>query len=182
MQARLYKIYKDSVAVELKDKFGYQNIHQVPVLKKIVVNMGVGEGSQNLEVLEKAMEELSAITGQQSAMLRAKKSIANFKIRRGDPVGCKVTLRRHKMYEFMDRLINVALPRVRDFQGIPANKGFDAQGNYTLGLKEQTIFPEINLDRVKRVQGMDISFVTTAKSRDEVYALLAAFNFPFRRK
>ena len=182
MQARLYKIYKESIAVELKEKFGYKNIHQVPALKKIVVNMGVGEGAKSLEVLEKAMEELSAITGQQPVMLRAKKSIANFKIRRGDPVGCKVTLRRDKMYEFLDRLINVALPRVRDFQGIPSNKGFDSGGNYTLGLKEQTIFPEVNLDKVKKAQGMDISFVTTAKSRDEVHALLEAFNFPFRRK
>ncbi|MDP8253294.1 MAG: 50S ribosomal protein L5 [Candidatus Kaelpia aquatica] len=182
MQARLYKIYKDKIAAELTDKFGYCNTHQVPVLKKIVVNMGVGEGSQNLEVLEKATEELSMITGQKPVVRRAKKSIANFKIRQGNPVGCKVTLRRDKMYEFLDRLINVALPRVRDFQGIPSNKGFDAGGNYTLGLKDQTIFPEINLDKVKRVQGMDISFVTTAKSRDEVHALLEAFNFPFRRK
>ncbi|MDP8216069.1 MAG: 50S ribosomal protein L5 [Candidatus Kaelpia imicola] len=182
MQARLYEIYKNKIVAELKDKFGFRNIHQVPSLKKIVVNMGVGEGSQSLEVLERAMEELSMITGQQPAIRRAKKSIANFKIRQGDSVGCKVTLRRDKMYEFLDRLINIALPRVRDFQGIPGNKGFDAGGNYTLGLKEQTIFPEINLDKVKRVQGMDISFVTTAKNRDEVYALLSAFNFPFRRK
>ena len=182
MQARLYKIYKDKIAAELKEKFGYRNIHQVPALKKIVVNMGVGEGSQNLEVLERAVEELSTITGQQPAIRRAKKSIANFKIRQGDPVGCKVTLRRDKMYEFLDRLINIALPRVRDFQGISSSKGFDAGGNYTLGLKEQTIFPEINLDKVKRVQGMDISFITTAKSRDEAYALLSAFNFPFRRR
>ena len=182
MQARLYKIYKESITAELKEKFGYKNIHQVPALKKIVVNMGVGEGAQSLEVLEKAMEELSTITGQQPAMRRAKKSIANFKIRRGNPVGCKVTLRRDKMYEFLDRLINVALPRVRDFQGVPSNKGFDSGGNYTLGLKEQTIFPEVNLDKVKRAQGMDISFVTTASSRDEAHALLSAFNFPFRRK
>ena len=182
MQTRLYKMYKESITAELKEKFGYKNIHQVPALKKIVVNMGVGEGAKSLEVLEKAMEELSAITGQQPVMLRAKKSIANFKIRRGDPVGCKVTLRRDKMYEFLDRLINVALPRVRDFQGIPSNKGFDSGGNYTLGLKEQTIFPEVNLDKVKKAQGMDISFVTTASSRDEVHALLSAFNFPFRRK
>jgi large subunit ribosomal protein L5 len=182
MQARLYKIYKEKIAAELKEQFGYKNIHQVPILKKIVVNMGIGEGSQSLEILEKAMEELATITGQKPAIRRAKKSIANFKIRRGNPVGCKVTLRRDKMYEFLDRLINVALPRVRDFQGIPANKGFDSGGNYTLGLKEQTIFPEINLDKVKRVQGMDISFVTTAGNREEVYALLSAFNFPFRRK
>jgi len=182
MQARLYKIYKESITAELKEKFGYKNIHQVPALKKIVVNMGVGEGAQSLEVLEKAMEELSTITGQQPAMRRAKKSIANFKIRRGNPVGCKVTLRRDKMYEFLDRLINVALPRVRDFQGVPSNKGFDSGGNYTLGLKEQTIFPEVNLDKVKKAQGMDISFVTTASSRDEAHALLSAFNFPFRRK
>ena len=182
MQARLYKIYKESITAELKEKFGYKNIHQVPALKKIVVNMGVGEGAKSLEVLEKAMEELSTITGQQPAMRRAKKSIANFKIRRGNPVGCKVTLRRDKMYEFLDRLINVALPRVRDFQGVPSNKGFDSGGNYTLGLKEQTIFPEVNLDKVKKAQGMDISFVTTASSRDEAHALLSAFNFPFRRK
>ncbi|MDD5613721.1 MAG: 50S ribosomal protein L5 [Candidatus Omnitrophica bacterium] len=182
MKSRLYIQYKEKVVPQLKEKFGYKNIHQVPCLKKIVINMGIGEGSANLEVLEKAMEELAFIAGQKPSIRRAKKSIANFKIRKGMPVGCKVTLRRDTMYEFLDRLVNIALPRVRDFQGIVDSKGFDTRGNYTLGLSEQTIFPEINLDKIKQVQGMDISFVTTAHTRDEVYELLKLFGFPFRRK
>jgi len=182
MKARLYTTYKEKVIPLLIEKFGYKNIHQIPSIRKIVINMGLGEAVTNKELLEKAMEELSLITGQKPSVRRAKKSIANFKIRRGMPVGCKVTLRKDKMYEFFDRLINVALPRVRDFQGVPSNRGFDTRGNYTLGLKEQTIFPEINLDKVKKVQGMDITFVTTAGTRDEAFELLKAFGMPFRRK
>ena len=182
MKTRLYTAYKEKVIPLLIEKFGYKNIHQVPGVRKIVINMGLGEAVTNKELLEKAMEELALITGQKPAVRRAKKSIANFKIRRGMPVGCKVTLRKDKMYEFFDRLINVALPRVRDFQGIPSSRGFDTRGNYTLGLKEQTIFPEINLDKVKKAQGMDITFVTTAGTRDEAFELLKAFGMPFRRK
>jgi large subunit ribosomal protein L5 len=181
MKARLYKLYKEKIVPELMQKFGYKNIHQVPKLVKIVINMGVGEGAHNIEVLEKAMQELALITGQKPIITRARKSIANFKIRKGMPVGCKVTLRRDRMYEFFDRLVNVALPRVRDFQGVPLS-GFDGGGNYTLGIKEQTIFPEIDLDKVTRIQGMDITFVTTAKTREEAYELLKALGMPFRRK
>ncbi|MDP8233968.1 MAG: 50S ribosomal protein L5 [Candidatus Saelkia tenebricola] len=182
MKSRLYGIYKEKIVPQLIEKFGYKNMHQIPQMKKIVINMGLGDTSSNKEVLEKAMEELALIAGQKPTVRCAKKSIANFKIRQGVPVGCKVTLRREKMYEFFDRLINVALPRVRDFQGIPANRGFDARGNYTVGLKEQTIFPEINLDKVKKIQGMDITFVTTAKNKEEAFELFQAFGVPFRRK
>lgn len=181
MKARLYKLYKEKIVPELMQKFGYKNIHQVPRLVKIVINMGVGEGAHNMEVLEKAMQELALITGQKPIITRARKSIANFKIRKGMPVGCKVTLRRDRMYEFFDRLVNVALPRVRDFRGVPLS-GFDGGGNYTLGIKEQTIFPEIDLDKVTRIQGMDITFVTTARTREEAYELLKALGMPFRRK
>ncbi len=181
MQARLLKVYRENIAPQLEEKFGYKNKHQIPHLEKMVINMGVGEGSQNFEFLEKAMEELAQITGQRPAIRRAKKSIANFKIRKGMPVGCMVTLRRNKMYEFFDRLVNVALPRVRDFQGLHTNRGFDRGGNYTLGLKEQTIFPEINLDKVKRIQGMDITFVTTASDAKEAQELLRLLGMPFRR-
>lgn len=182
MKSRLYKLYREEIVPELMEKFGYKNIHQVPRLEKIVINMGVGEGAENFEVLEKAMEELATITGQKPVIRRAKKSIANFKIRKGMPVGCKVTLRKDRMYEFFDRLVNVALPRVRDFRGVSAKNGFDRGGNFTLGLKEQTIFPEINLDKVKRIQGMDISIVTTTRRKEEAYELLKALGMPFRRK
>lgn len=182
MKARLYELYKDKIIPELIQEFGYKNVFQVPQLVKIVLNMGVGEAVQNRDILENAMQELATITGQKPSLTRAKKSIANFKIRKGVALGCKVTLRRDKMYEFMDRLVNVALPRVRDFQGLPLSKGFDARGNYTLGLKEQTIFPEINLDKVKRIQGMDITFVTTASTKEEAFKLLKLLGMPFRRK
>ncbi len=182
MKARLYKIYIEKIVPELIQKFGYKNIHCVPKLDKIVMNMGVSEGVQNLEVLEKAMEELALIAGQKPVMRRAKKSIANFKLRKGQPVGCKVTLRKDTMYEFFDRLVNIALPRVRDFQGIPDNRGFDSRGNFTMGLKEQTIFPEINIDKVKKIQGMDITFVTTAQNKEESFELLRSLGLPFRRK
>jgi large subunit ribosomal protein L5 len=182
MKARLYNYYREKVVPELIAKFGYKNIHQVPRLHKITINMGVGEGAHNIEILDKAVEELAQITGQRPVITRAKKSISNFKIRKGMPVGCKVTLRGDRMYEFFDRLVNVALPRVRDFQGLPTNKGFDSGGNYTLGIKEQTIFPEINLDKVKNIQGMDITFVTTAKTKEEAMELLRLLGMPFRRK
>lgn len=182
MRARLYNYYREKVIPELIAKFEYKNIHQVPKLYKIIINMGVGEGAHNIEILDRAVEELAQITGQRPMITRAKKSISNFKIRKGMPVGCKVTLRGDKMYEFFDRLVNVALPRVRDFQGVPTNKGFDGGGNYTLGLKEQTIFPEINLDKVKNIQGMDITFVTTAKTKEEAMELLKLLGMPFRRK
>ena len=182
MKARLYTEYKEKIIPLLIEKFEYKNIHQVPGVRKIVINMGLGEVAENKELLEKAAAELALIAGQKPAIRQARKSIANFKIRRGMPVGCKVALMKDKMYEFFDRLVNAALPRVRDFQGIPENRGFDTRGNYTLGLKEQTIFPEINLDKVKKIQGMDITFVTTAGTKDEAYELLKGFGMPFRRK
>jgi large subunit ribosomal protein L5 len=180
MEARLYKLYKEEIVPKLVEKFKYKNLLRVPHLEKIVINMGVGEGAKNIEILEKAMQELTLISGQKSVITRAKKSIANFKIRKGMPIGCKVTLRKDRMYEFFDRLVNVALPRVRDFRGI-SPKGFDSGGNFTLGLKEQAIFPEINLDKVSRIQGMDITFVTTAKTKDEAYELLILMGMPFRK-
>lgn len=180
MRARLYKIYKDKIVPKLMEEFKYKNKHQVPKLEKIVVNMGVGEGAHNYEVLERAMEELALITGQKPIITRAKKSISNFKIRKGMPVGCKVTLRKDRMYEFFDRLVNIALPRVRDFRGLSLH-GFDGGGNYTFGLKEQTIFPEVNLDKVTKIQGMDITIVTTAKTKEEAYVLLKLLGMPFSR-
>ena len=179
--ARLQEYYRDTVVGQLKEKFSYQNIMEVPRLEKITVNIGLGEAIGDKKVIEKALGDLSKITGQQPIVTKARKSVASFKIRDGYPIGCKVTLRRERMYEFLDRLVTIALPRVRDFRGIP-RKSFDGQGNYNLGVKEQIIFPEINFDQVDAIRGMDIAFTTSARTDEEGMALLEAFGFPFRAR
>jgi large subunit ribosomal protein L5 len=175
---RMQKRYLDEVRASMTKEFGYTNPMQVPKLEKIVINMGVGDATADAKKLDAAVEELTALSGQRPVKTMAKKAIAGFKIRKGLPIGCKVTLRKARMYEFMDRLITIALPRVRDFRGI-TGKGFDGRGNFAMGLKEQIIFPEINYDRVESVRGMDIQFVTTAKTDAEAKALLKAFDLPF---
>lgn len=178
---RLQKHYRDVVRVELKKEFGYTNVMQIPVLEKIVINMGVGEAAGDQKKLDAAVAELTLIAGQRPVKTVAKKAIAGFKIREGLPIGAKVTLRADRMFEFLDRLVTIALPRVRDFRGIPMNKGFDGRGNFTLGVKEQIIFPEIVYDKVDAVRGMDICFVTSAKTDAEAKALLKGFNLPFAK-
>ena len=178
--ARLKEFYDREIVAKMKEKFGYTNPMQVPKLDKIVVNMGVGEAKENVKVLESAVRDMEIITGQKAVITKSKKSIANFKIREGMPIGCKVTLRGEKMYEFADRLINLALPRVRDFRGVNPN-GFDGRGNYSMGIKEQLIFPEIEYDKVDKVRGMDICFVTTANTDEEARYLLTLFNMPFSK-
>jgi large subunit ribosomal protein L5 len=177
---RLRRHYDDVVRKALVEEFGYKNPMEVPKLEKIVINMGVGEAAGDQKKLDAAVGELTLIAGQKPVRTRAKKAIAGFKIREGQAIGCKVTLRKARMYEFLDRLVTVALPRVRDFRGIPGNRGFDGRGNYALGLKEQIVFPEINYDKVDTVRGMDIVFVTTAKTDKEAKALLRAFQLPFQ--
>ena len=172
--------YEKVVVPALIKKFGYKNIMEVPKLDKIVVNMGVGEAKDNAKVLESAVKDMETITGQKAVLTRAKNSIANFKIREGMAIGCKVTLRGEKMYDFLDRLVNLALPRVRDFRGVKANS-FDGRGNYTMGIKEQLIFPEIEYDKVDKIRGMDIVFVTTAKTDEEARELLRLFGMPFAK-
>ncbi len=178
--ARLKEIYKKKVAPALKKEFNYDNPMQVPSISKIVVNMGCGEASQNSKLIEGALSDMTAITGQKPVITRARKSIANFKLRDGMPVGCRVTLRGDQMWEFLDRLVNVALPRIRDFKGV-SPKSFDGRGNFTLGIKEQIIFPEIEYDKVDKVRGMDITICTTANTNDEGRALLKQFSMPFRK-
>ena len=178
--SRLKEQYQNEIVDAMIKKFGYKNIMEVPKLDKIVVNMGVGEAKENAKLLEAAIKDMEAITGQKAVATKAKKSIANFKIREGMAIGCKTTLRGEKMYEFMDRLINLALPRVRDFRGVNPN-AFDGRGNYALGIKEQLIFPEIEYDKVDKVRGMDIIFVTTAKTDEEARELLTQFNMPFAK-
>jgi len=178
--SRLKDQYQDKIVDALMKKFGYKNKLQVPKLDKIVVNMGVGEAKENAKILEAAVKDMETITGQKAVVTKAKKSVANFKIREGMPIGCKVTLRGEKMYEFVDRLINLALPRVRDFRGVNPN-AFDGRGNYALGIKEQLIFPEIEYDKIDKIRGMDIIFVTTAKTDEEARELLAQFNMPFTK-
>lgn len=180
-EARLYTQYKDEIISKMEEDFGYDNIMAVPKLQKIVINSGVGEATENEKVLETVTENLAKISGQKPIQTKATKSISNFKLREGVPVGCKVTLRKKIMYEFLDRLINLALPRERDFQGVP-DKSFDGRGNYTLGIKEHTIFPEINTDNVDKVHGMDITFVTSAETDEESYALLKHFGMPFVKR
>ena len=177
-RARLHEQYEMTIRPALMQEFGYKNPMQVPKLEKIVINMGVGEATGDQKKLDAAVEELTVISGQKPVKTHAKRAIAGFKIRKGLPIGCKVTLRKARMYEFMDRLINIALPRVRDFRGIQG-KGFDGRGNFAMGLREQIVFPEINYDRVESVRGMDIQFVTTAKTDAEAKALLRAFDLPF---
>ena len=178
--SRLKDLYNDEIVDALTKKFGYKNVMEVPKLDKIVINMGVGEAKDNAKLLESAVKDLETITGQKAVLTRAKKSVANFKIREGLAIGCKVTLRGERMYEFLDRLVNLALPRVRDFRGVNAN-GFDGRGHYSLGIKEQLIFPEIEYDKVDKVRGMDVIFVTTAKTDEEARELLKLFNMPFAK-
>ena len=178
--ARLKERYLDEIVDAMMKKFEYKNVMQVPKLDKIVINMGVGEAKENSNVLDTAISDLEIITGQKAVVTRAKKSVANFKLREGQPIGCKVTLRGEKMYEFADRLINLALPRVRDFRGVNPN-AFDGRGNYALGIKEQLIFPEIEYDKVDKVRGMDVIFVTTAHTDEEARELLAQFGMPFKK-
>ena len=178
--SRLKETYANEIVKAMVDKFGYKNIMEVPKLDKIVVNMGVGEAKENAKVLESAVADMEKIAGQKAVITKAKKSVANFKIREGQAIGCKVTLRGEKMYDFCDRLVNLALPRVRDFRGVNAN-GFDGRGNYALGIKEQIIFPEIEYDKIDKVRGMDIIFVTTAKTDEEARELLRLFNMPFAK-
>lgn len=177
--SRLKDLYQGTVAGAMRERFGYKNAMAVPRLEKVVLNMGVGDAVQNAKVLDSAVGDLSIITGQRPVVTRAKRSIAAFKIRTGMAIGCKVTLRGERMYEFLDRLFNVALPRVRDFRGI-STKGFDGRGNYSLGIKEQLIFPEIDYDKVEKIRGMDVVIVTSAKSDEEAHALLKLMGAPFR--
>ncbi len=179
--SRLLAIYKKDVVPVLMKKFNYSSVMQVPKLEKIVVNMGVGAAVTEQKALDEAVRDLEAITGQKASLRKAKKAISNFKLREGMAIGAMVTLRKDRMYEFLDRIINVSLPRVRDFKGL-SDKSFDGRGNYTFGVKEQIIFPEINVDKVTRVNGMDITFVTSAKTDNEAFELLTAFGFPFRKK
>jgi len=179
-KTRLQDRYKDEVVPALKKEFGYDNVMQVPRLQKIVINFGLGEATQNPKVIERTVEQLAAISGQKPIITRARKSIANFKLRENMPIGVKVTLRRERMFEFLDRLMTIALPRVRDFRGV-SPKGFDGRGNFTMGLREQIIFPEINYDQVDKVRGMNITMVTTATNDAESKALLTHFGMPFRK-
>jgi large subunit ribosomal protein L5 len=175
---RLQALYQETIRAELQKQFGYKNPMQVPKLEKIVINMGLGEAVDDGKVIDVAVNELSLISGQKPVVTRSRKSIAGFKLRENLPIGAKVTLRKQRMYEFLDRLINTAMPRIRDFRGI-SGKSFDGRGNYTLGLKEQLVFPEISYDKVDKVRGMDVSFITTAKTNEEAKALLAGFQLPF---
>ena len=178
--SRLKELYLNEIKDEMQKKFEYKNVMEIPKLDKIVINMGVGEAKENAKILDTAVKDLETITGQKAVVTRAKNSVANFKLREGQPIGCKVTLRGDKMYEFLDRLVNLALPRVRDFRGVNPN-AFDGRGNYALGIKEQIIFPEIEYDKVDKVRGMDIIFVTTANTDEEARELLAKFNMPFAK-
>jgi large subunit ribosomal protein L5 len=178
---RLLEVYKKEMVAKLKEELGFSSVMQVPKITKITINMGVGEAAVDKKVLTNAIAELEKISGQKAVQTLSRKSIAGFKIREGWPIGCKVTLRRAKMYEFLDRLITIALPRVRDFRGISA-KSFDGRGNYSLGIREQIVFPEIEYDKIDAIRGMDITITTSAKTNKEAFALLKAFNFPFREK
>ena len=181
MSSRLKEVYTNEIVDAMIKKFGYKNIMQVPKLEKIVINMGIGEAKENVKILESAMKDLEIIAGQKPIQTRAKKSVANFKIREGMPIGCKVTLRGDRMYEFLDRLVNLALPRVRDFRGVNPN-AFDGRGNYALGIKEQLIFPEIEYDKIDRIRGMEVAFVTSAKTDEECAELLRLMGMPFAEK
>jgi large subunit ribosomal protein L5 len=181
MKARLWEKYKKEIVPEMMKKFGFKNVMEVPRLEKIVVNMGVGEAITDIKILEKAAEELALITGQKPVICRAKKAVSNFKIKKGNPIGCKVTLRRDMMYIFLDKLINIALPRIRDFRGVSPNS-FDQNYNFSLGLNEQVIFPEIDYDKVSRIQGMDISIIIrNSKSKEQSLELLKLFGMPFSK-
>ena len=176
---RLQDYYKNTVVARLMDQFGYKSVMQVPRIEKITLNMGLGEAVGDKKIIERALEDLTAIAGQKPIVTKARKSVAGFKIREGWPIGCKVTLRRDRMYEFLDRLVSIAIPRIRDFRGFSA-KAFDGRGNYSLGVREQIIFPEIDYDKIDALRGLDITITTSAKNDDEGRALLAAFNFPLK--
>lgn len=178
MATRLYQMYLDTIRPGLQDQFGYKNVHQIPKLDKIVLNMGVGEAVADSKKVDAAVNDMTLIAGQKPVVTKASRSIAGFKLREGMPIGCKVTLRRNQMYEFMDRLVTIALPRVRDFRGL-SPKGFDRRGNYNMGLREQLIFPEIQYDKIDEIRGMNITICTTAPTDDEARALLAGFKMPF---
>ena len=178
--AKLHEVYKDKVVAELQKKFGFSSVMQVPQIEKITLNMGVGEALADKKILENAVADLEAISGQKPLITKARKSVAGFKIREGYPIGCKVTLRGERMWDFFERLVSIAIPRIRDFRGVSA-KSFDGRGNYSMGVREQIIFPEIDYDKVDRVRGMDITITTSAKSDEEGRALLEAFNFPFKK-
>ena len=177
--ARLYEFYKDKVAKDLMKQFGYKSVMEVPRIEKITLNMGVGEAIGDRKVMDNAVSDMEKIAGQKAVVCLARKSVAGFKVREGWPIGCKVTLRRDRMYEFLDRLVNIAIPRIRDFRGMNP-KGFDGRGNYNMGVREQIIFPEIDYDKIDALRGLDISITTTATTDEEGRALLAAFNFPFK--
>jgi large subunit ribosomal protein L5 len=179
--SRLQNYYKETVVPQLTEKFSYSNVMEVPRLTKITLNMGVGEAVGDKKVMDRAVGDMTAVAGQKPIVTYARKSVASFKIRDGWPVGCKVTLRRERMYEFLDRLVNIAIPRVRDFRGLN-RRSFDGKGNYSMGVKEQIMFPEIDYDQIDMIRGMDITITTTAKSDEEALALLQAFNFPFRER
>ena len=178
--ARLHKIYIETVAPQLKEKLGLDNVMQVPKVTKITLNMGVGEAVNDKKLIQKAVDDMTLISGQKASVTAARKSVASFKIRDGYPIGCKVTLRRERMYEFLDRLINIAIPRIRDFRGLNP-KAFDGRGNYNMGVQEQIVFPEVDYDNVEAVRGMDIAITTTAINNEQGRALLEAFNFPFKK-
>jgi len=180
-EARLYTQYKDEIVDNMQEQFEYDSVMAVPKLEKIVINSGVGEAVENEKRLDTVSDNIAKISGQKPIITKSKKSISNFKIRKGQPIGCKVTLRKKKMYEFLDRLINLALPRTRDFQGVP-DKSFDGRGNYNLGIKEHTIFPEINTEEVDNIHGIDVTFVTSAETDEEAYTLLKEFGMPFQRR
>lgn len=179
-EARLYTYYKDEIVKKLTEEFKYDNLMAVPKLQKIVINVGVGNAINDTKELDSVVENIAQITGQKPVKTKAKKSISNFKLREGMPIGCKVTLRGKIMFEFLDRLINLALPRTRDFQGVP-NKSFDGRGNYTMGIKEHTVFPEIDVDKTNQIHGMDITFVTNAETDEEAFTLLKHFGMPFKK-
>lgn len=178
--ARLQNLYRESVAQNLKERFGYGSLMQVPKVEKVTLNMGVGEAVGDKKILDSAVNDLQLISGQKPVVTLARKSVAGFKIREGWPIGCKVTLRRRRMYEFLDRLINVAIPRIRDFRGF-SRRAFDGRGNYSLGIKEQIVFPEIDYDKIDAIRGLDVAITTSARTDEEALALLAGFKFPFRQ-
>jgi large subunit ribosomal protein L5 len=180
MMAKLHEIYKDTVVAELQEKFGFSSVMQVPQIEKITLNMGVGEALADKKILDNAVADLESISGQKPLITKARKSVAGFKVREGYPIGCKVTLRGERMWDFFERLVSIAIPRIRDFRGVSA-KSFDGRGNYSMGVREQIIFPEIDYDKVDRVRGMDITITTSAKTDEEGRALLEAFNFPFKK-
>jgi len=178
---RAFKKYKEEIVPYMMKKFGYKNINQVPKVVKVSLNMGIGDAKQDTKLLDSAINDLTIISGQKPAITKAKKAISNFKLRAGMPIGCNVTLRRQRMYDFLDKFISIAVPRIRDFRGL-SDSSFDGRGNYSIGVKEQIIFPEINVDKIDRIRGLDVTFVTTAKSDEEAFELLKSFGMPFKRQ